>query len=159
MSCWTRRVLVFVQLQVCDLRLLVLRKHGLWEKQKCMACSSLLPLVQVMDFGWVQFTEAKILSEYIKTDAYKMEVSHHASACWGGCSSQRPKSCQSTSKTDAYKMEVSHHAATVGVLYTAYLTSLRGCVRCELVSAWIMMWRPTAMSAVAASDVSGTEEL
>ena len=32
-------------------------------------------LVQVMDFGWVQFTEAKILSEYIKTDAYKMEVS------------------------------------------------------------------------------------
>ncbi len=27
-----------------------------------------------MDFGWVQFTEAKILAEYIKTDAYKMEV-------------------------------------------------------------------------------------
>ena len=29
-----------------------------------------------MDFGYPQFTEAKILSEYIKTDAYKMEVSH-----------------------------------------------------------------------------------
>ena len=28
-----------------------------------------------MDFGHPQFTEAKILSEYIKTDAYKMAVS------------------------------------------------------------------------------------
>ena len=27
-----------------------------------------------MDYGYPQFTEAKILSEYIKTDAYKMEV-------------------------------------------------------------------------------------
>ena len=33
-----------------------------------------LLLAQVMDFGYPQFTEAKILSEYIKTDAYKMEV-------------------------------------------------------------------------------------
>lgn len=31
-------------------------------------------MVQVMDFGYPQFTEAKILSEYIKTDAHKMEV-------------------------------------------------------------------------------------
>uniref|UniRef100_A0A7S0RQ82 MHD domain-containing protein n=1 Tax=Chlamydomonas leiostraca TaxID=1034604 RepID=A0A7S0RQ82_9CHLO len=30
-------------------------------------------LDEVMDFGYPQFTEAKILSEYIKTDAYKME--------------------------------------------------------------------------------------
>ena len=30
--------------------------------------------MQVMDYGFPQFTEAKILSEYIKTDAYKMEV-------------------------------------------------------------------------------------
>lgn len=29
---------------------------------------------QVMDYGYPQFTEAKILSEYIKTDAHKMEV-------------------------------------------------------------------------------------
>lgn len=45
-----------------------------------------------MDFGWVQFTEAKILSEYIKTDAYKMEVSHHAAHCWVLllCMSQKP---------------------------------------------------------------------
>lgn len=28
-----------------------------------------------MDFGYPQFTEAKILSEFIKTDAYRMEVS------------------------------------------------------------------------------------
>ena len=27
-----------------------------------------------MDFGYPQFTEAKILSEFIKTDAYRMEV-------------------------------------------------------------------------------------
>ena len=27
-----------------------------------------------MDFGYPQYTEAKILSEFIKTDAYKMEV-------------------------------------------------------------------------------------
>ena len=33
--------------------------------------------LQVMDFGYPQFTEAKILSEYIKTDAYKMAVSCH----------------------------------------------------------------------------------
>ena len=32
-------------------------------------------MLQVMDFGYPQFTEAKILSEYIKTDAHKMEVS------------------------------------------------------------------------------------
>jgi AP-1 complex subunit mu len=31
-------------------------------------------LDEVMDFGYPQFTEAKILSEFIKTDAYKMEV-------------------------------------------------------------------------------------
>ena len=31
-------------------------------------------LDEVCDFGYPQFTEAKILSEYIKTDAYKMEV-------------------------------------------------------------------------------------
>lgn len=30
--------------------------------------------LQVMDYGYPQFTEAKILSEFIKTDAYKMEV-------------------------------------------------------------------------------------
>ncbi len=30
--------------------------------------------VQVMDYGYPQFTEAKILSEFIKTDAHKMEV-------------------------------------------------------------------------------------
>lgn len=29
---------------------------------------------QVMDYGYPQFTEAQILAEYIKTDAYKMEV-------------------------------------------------------------------------------------
>lgn len=31
-------------------------------------------LLQVMDYGYPQFTEAQILAEYIKTDAYKMEV-------------------------------------------------------------------------------------
>jgi AP-1 complex subunit mu len=31
-------------------------------------------VAQVMDFGYPQFTEAKILSEFIKTDAHKMEV-------------------------------------------------------------------------------------
>ena len=31
-------------------------------------------LDEVCDFGYPQFTEAKILSVYIKTDAYKMEV-------------------------------------------------------------------------------------
>jgi hypothetical protein len=28
----------------------------------------------MMDFGYPQFTETKILQEYIKTDAHKMEV-------------------------------------------------------------------------------------
>nr|KAJ0214559.1 hypothetical protein LSAT_V11C400159040 [Lactuca sativa] len=32
-------------------------------------------LDEMMDFGYPQFTEAKILSEFIKTDAYRMEVS------------------------------------------------------------------------------------
>ena len=31
-------------------------------------------LDEVCDFGYPQFTEAKILSEYIKTDAYRMET-------------------------------------------------------------------------------------
>ena len=37
--------------------------------------------LQVMDFGYPQFTEAKILSEFIKTDAHKMEVSFVHSNC------------------------------------------------------------------------------
>lgn len=28
----------------------------------------------MMDFGYPQYTEARILSEFIKTDAYRMEV-------------------------------------------------------------------------------------
>uniref|UniRef100_A0A7C8Z8K2 MHD domain-containing protein n=1 Tax=Opuntia streptacantha TaxID=393608 RepID=A0A7C8Z8K2_OPUST len=32
-------------------------------------------LDEMMDFGYPQYTEAKILSEFIKTDAYKLEVS------------------------------------------------------------------------------------
>ena len=36
-------------------------------------------MLQVMDFGYPQFTEAKILSEYIKTDAHKMEVNDEMS--------------------------------------------------------------------------------
>ncbi|KAK3443190.1 hypothetical protein EUGRSUZ_B03301 [Eucalyptus grandis] len=32
-------------------------------------------LDEMMDFGYPQYTEAKILSEFIKTDAYRMEVS------------------------------------------------------------------------------------
>ena len=31
-------------------------------------------LDEVMDFGFPQYTEGKILSEFIKTDAYRMEV-------------------------------------------------------------------------------------
>lgn len=31
-------------------------------------------LDEVMDYGYPQFTEARILAEYIKTDAYRMEV-------------------------------------------------------------------------------------
>ena len=31
-------------------------------------------LDEMMDFGHPQYMEAKILSEFIKTDAYKMEV-------------------------------------------------------------------------------------
>lgn len=41
---------------------------------------------QVMDFGWVQFTEAKILAEFIKTDAYKMEVRPADKWLLGSCS-------------------------------------------------------------------------
>ena len=34
-------------------------------------------LIQVMDFGYPQFTEGKILSEFIKTDAHRMEVTEN----------------------------------------------------------------------------------
>ncbi|XP_006347435.1 AP-1 complex subunit mu-2-like [Solanum tuberosum] len=34
-------------------------------------------LDEMMDFGYPQYTEAKILSEFIKTDAYRMEVNQH----------------------------------------------------------------------------------
>ncbi|KAA8542267.1 hypothetical protein F0562_023597 [Nyssa sinensis] len=33
-------------------------------------------LDEMMDFGYPQYTEAKILTEFIKTDAYRMEVTH-----------------------------------------------------------------------------------
>lgn len=35
--------------------------------------------VQVMDYGYPQFTEAQILQEFIKTDSYRMEV--RSSSC------------------------------------------------------------------------------
>lgn len=43
-----------------------------------------------MDFGYPQFTEAKILSEFIKTDAYRMEVGAGAAGAGegGGASSR-----------------------------------------------------------------------
>lgn len=34
----------------------------------------MLQSVQVMDYGYPQFTEAQILQEFIKTDSYRMEV-------------------------------------------------------------------------------------
>ncbi|OIT02222.1 PREDICTED: AP-1 complex subunit mu-2-like [Nicotiana attenuata] len=34
-------------------------------------------LDEMMDFGYPQYTEAKILSEFIKTDAYRMEITQH----------------------------------------------------------------------------------
>lgn len=34
-------------------------------------------LDEMMDFGYPQYTEAKILSEFIKTDAYRLEVNQH----------------------------------------------------------------------------------
>ena len=40
-----------------------------------------------MDFGYPQFTEAKILSEFIKTDAHKMEVT--VAVCFCGIVLQR----------------------------------------------------------------------
>ncbi|KAK9119788.1 hypothetical protein Scep_017881 [Stephania cephalantha] len=52
-------------------------------RQNCNAASLLLflhrlvdyeLLDEMMDFGYPQYTEAKILSEFIKTDAYRMEV-------------------------------------------------------------------------------------
>lgn len=44
------------------------RSDGGEEKSNLHCCG------QMMDFGYPQFTESKILQEYIKTDAYKMEV-------------------------------------------------------------------------------------
>lgn len=35
-------------------------------------------LDEVMDFGYPQFTEGKILSEFIKTDAHRMEVNQNS---------------------------------------------------------------------------------
>jgi hypothetical protein len=40
-----------------------------------------------MDYGYPQFTEANILSEYIKTDAYRMEVGR--AGCCGRCRGRR----------------------------------------------------------------------
>ncbi|KAL5080573.1 hypothetical protein RYX36_008994, partial [Vicia faba] len=34
-------------------------------------------LDEIMDFGYPQYIEAKILSEFIKTNAYRMEASKH----------------------------------------------------------------------------------
>ncbi|KAH0942949.1 hypothetical protein HID58_002586 [Brassica napus] len=46
-------------------------------RQNCNAASLLSFLhrvIDMMDFGYPQYTEARILSEFIKTDAYRMEV-------------------------------------------------------------------------------------
>ena len=68
-------------IHICMLsaRLLVIAPSRLVPELLCMCIyfslsSSLLHSMQVMDYGYPQFTEAKILSEFIKTDAYKMEV-------------------------------------------------------------------------------------
>jgi hypothetical protein len=38
------------------------------------SCALAFALLQVMDYGYPQFTEAQILQEFIKTDSYRMEV-------------------------------------------------------------------------------------
>lgn len=51
----------------------------------CVSASYALAiaLLQVMDYGYPQFTEAQILQEFIKTDSYRMEVRVHA--CYWYC--------------------------------------------------------------------------
>jgi len=39
-----------------------------------LSCWQYELLDEIMDFGYPQYTEAQILSEFIKTDAYRMEV-------------------------------------------------------------------------------------
>lgn len=50
-------------------------KLGLIMVAKILLCIWQYELLdEIMDFGFPQYTEAKILSEFIKTDAYRMEV-------------------------------------------------------------------------------------
>ncbi len=80
--------LLAVLVDLSRLVVVVLNFHVRPSRATSASGLNLLVIVQVMDFGYPQFTEAKILSEYIKTDAYKMEVNAMAQpqACFPCCS-------------------------------------------------------------------------
>ena len=52
-----------------------LKRHVLQPMQRALCAPTVYELFdEVMDFGYPQFTEAKIMSDYIKTDAHKADV-------------------------------------------------------------------------------------
>lgn len=63
--------------------------------------------MQVMDYGYPQFTEAQILQEFIKTDSYRMEVGCMPSSSGGSCGG----SCGShySSHFDSSSVEIAPH--------------------------------------------------
>lgn len=48
------------------------------EIESSVYCGQYDLLDKMMDFGYLQYTEAKILGEFIKTDAYKTEVTQRS---------------------------------------------------------------------------------
>ncbi|KAK4370818.1 hypothetical protein RND71_010293 [Anisodus tanguticus] len=59
-------------------RLVDVFKHYFEElEEESLRDNFVVVLDEMMDFGYPQYTEDKILSEFIKTDAYRMEVTQH----------------------------------------------------------------------------------
>jgi len=117
--------------------------------------------LQVMDYGYPQFTEAQILQEFIKTDSYKMEVCTQQlrrlqplSSC---CSSaqlanRRPSSTAQLSvcvvqpsNENAYSEQ---HGPGVCVLNTAALSQHRSTASASSLAGW-----PLAMSKCQSSSL------
>lgn len=78
-----------------------------------------------MDFGYPQYTEAKILSEFIKTDAYRMEVTQRPPMAVTNAVSWRSEGIR-YKKNEVLNISHWQYCMLNGLIVTFMLKSLSG---------------------------------
>lgn len=85
-----------------------------------------------MDFGYPQYTEAKILSEFIKTDAYRMEVAQRPPMAVTNAVSWRSEGIRYKKNEVSFLRYVASGAFLKHLIYIGF---------CWLPRCFLMLWR------------------